>query len=251
MNTYLNNILNQYANISLADMKDVRLMHRQDTKYLIQTSMLPKVLGAASKDYYVQENSLNERIASYHTMYLDTPNKLMYILHETGRSTREKIRMRTYMDTKETFLELKLKNNHGRTTKKRIIIPDMESLFNNEEAASFVHEKSSFELEGIAPHIENRFNRITLVNKAKTERLTIDFNLWFHNLENGRELTLNNVVIIELKRNGLTFSPMKQMLLEMGIREGGFSKYCIGCAMTDASLRRNNLKVKINRINKF
>lgn len=41
----------------------------------------------------------------------------MYRMHHCGKKVREKIRVRTYLDTNDTFLEIKNKNNHGRTKK--------------------------------------------------------------------------------------------------------------------------------------
>ena len=172
-------------------------------------------------------------------------------MHETKRKTREKIRMRTYMDTNETFLEVKDKNNHGRTKKKRIVIPEMVTVSDNIEASNFLHSKAKYNMQDITPVLENRFNRITLVNKARTERLTIDTGLQFHNLRNGNTADCNHLAIVELKRDGLTFSPMKDLLICMHVHTMGFSKYCIGCAMTDKTLRQNNLKERLRKIEKY
>lgn len=43
---------------------------------------------------------------------------------------------------------------------------------------------------------------MTLVNRDKTERLTIDTNIRFRNLHTGREQSLPDLVIIELKQDG-------------------------------------------------
>ena len=53
-------------------------------------------------------------------LYFDTDDYEMYRMHHAGRTVREKIRVRTYLDSLDTFLEVKNKNNHGRTKKKRI-----------------------------------------------------------------------------------------------------------------------------------
>lgn len=245
-------ILKRFEPITLEEMSVVKLMNRIDTKYVIPLKQLKYILEEAAPLYMVQTKE-EQRLAPYHTVYLDTPEKTMYNLHQAGRQVRQKIRIRTYLDTDTTFLEVKTKNNHARTKKKRIIVdlPDysnFKEFQSNLEATSFLNEKSWHDLKNLMPHVENRFNRITLVNRAKTERLTIDLKLSFHNYDTGRDIDFSPVAIIELKRDGLTYSPMRDILLSQRIHEGGFSKYCIGCALTNPKLRQNNFKEKIIRI---
>lgn len=248
----IKDVLTRFEPITLEEMNEVKLMNRIDTKYVIPLKQLKYILEEAASLYMVQTKA-DQRLAPYHTVYLDTPDKKMYNLHQTGRKVRQKIRIRTYLDTDTTFLEVKTKNNHSRTKKKRIIVgvPDFqhfESFHGNAEAEAFLEERSWHHLGNLMPHVENRFNRITLVNKAKTERLTIDLQLTFHNYDTATDIDFSPVAIIELKRDGLTYSPMRDILLRMRIHEGGFSKYCIGCAMTNPTLRQNNFKEKIVRV---
>lgn len=245
--------------IGLDQMKEVKLMNRIDTKYVIPLSQLGPLLHIAAPEYFVQCTD-GKRTAEYHTIYLDTKEHRMYNNHETGRKIRQKIRIRQYIDTQNTFLEVKKKNNHGRTKKKRIEIDsslmaqssthDIARML-NQEAKVFIQERSWFTLPELKSHVENRFERITLVNRAFTERLTIDLCVRFHNHETGRDADIGHLVIIELKRDGATYSPMYNLLLRMHIHQGGFSKYCIGCALTNDKLRRNNFKEKLHRIEKM
>jgi hypothetical protein len=59
------------------------------------------------------------------------------------------------------------------------------------------------------------------------------------------------IVIIELKRDGLVFSPVLSMLRELHIKPHGFSKYCMGAAMTNESLPVNLFKQKLRDIEKI
>jgi hypothetical protein len=88
------------------------------------------------------------------------------------------------------------------------------------------------------------------VNKAKTERLTIDTNLRFHNLATGNYRFMDQIVIIELKRDGLKPSPIQPLLCKLRIHPHGFSKYCIGSALTNEALRRNRIKPRLHSIEK-
>jgi len=259
--------LSFFQPIGLDQMMSVKLMNRTDTKYVVSLEKLVELLEASCHDYYVQTNQDDERIAGYHTIYLDTPDHQMYTRHEVGHKPRQKVRMRTYMDTGEAFLEIKHKNNHGRTGKKRL---KMEEPNNADEANQLVpkvlgklHQDPLFtHVDGqlqpdsltshtLEPQLENRFDRITLVNHGMTERLTIDLNLRFHNLENDNEANVGHLAIIELKRDGHHPSPMHDLLIRMHVHPGGFSKYCIGQALTNPELRTNNFKEKIRWIQNF
>ena len=173
-------------------------------------------------------------------------------MHHAGRKVREKIRVRTYLDNGDTFLEVKNKNNHCRTKKKRIPIGSLETLRNEHEAViPFLGKVAWYKIDEITPVIENWFNRITLVNYGKTERLTIDFNLKFHHLKSDGHDELQKVAIIELKRDGNVPSPAVDILRDLRIMRSGFSKYCIGSALTNKELKRNNFKERLTMINKM
>jgi hypothetical protein len=57
-----------------------------------------------------------------------------------------------------------------------------------------------------------------------------------------------DIVIIELKRDGLQPSPILHMLRDLRIKPHGFSKYVIGSALTNTQLHCNRLKPKLNDI---
>ena len=177
----------------------------------------------------------------------------MYTAHETGRKTRQKIRVRTYLISGDTFLEIKRKQNNGRTKKKRIPIPVEERMdFSGDmKAAAFLEEKSWFKADGIFPECTTEFDRITLVNPAKTERLTIDMNLRFHNFNSGLDANLKDAVIIELKQDGRAESQMKGILLEHRIHPFRISKYCMGVMLTDPRARSNRFKEKLRMVEKI
>ena len=237
--------------ITLEEMSGIKLMNRTDTKFVANAEQLHAFLLAVQGEYFIQDIN-GKRIASYHTTYYDTDDYQMYNMHHCGRTTREKIRVRTYLDSKDTFFEIKNKNNHGRTKKKRISILEHNSVMQElESIIPFMAKHAWYGIEEVAPVIENWFNRITLVNYAKTERLTIDFNLKFHHLKSDGRDRLDRVAIIELKRDGNVPSPALDILRELRIKRSGFSKYCIGSALTNSCLKRNNFKERLTMILKM
>lgn len=233
--------------ITLEQMSSIRLMNRTDTKFVTNKQHLARLLEMAQGHYYAQFNE-GSRIADYKTTYWDTDTHHFFTEHHNGRAPRQKVRVRTYMDSQITFLEVKTKNNHGRTKKKRIEVPDQENLVGGDE---FVSKLVRFGLDEMHPTVQNRFHRITLVNYGKTERLTIDFDVRFVNKETGLETGTGDLVIIELKRDGNVPSPVLDILRRLRIKPSGFSKYCIGSVMTNKALKQNLFKPKLVRIGKL
>ena len=244
-------ILERFDPISLDEMSSIRLMNRIDSKYLANEDQLSQLLEMAQEDYMIQSID-GIRQSEYRTTYLDDKDNIMYLNHHNGRLTRQKVRIRTYVDTNDYFFEVKLKNNHGRTKKKRIHLTDADSYI-QDGAAEFLaeHTMLPLTLSDLTPKLSNHFKRITLVNKAKTERLTIDRELSFHNEESGIDRNMDRLVVIEVKRDGNTYSPIQELLREVRIFPSGFSKYCIGMALTTPGIKRNMFNERIRKIEKL
>lgn len=233
-------ILNTYDSISLEEMKKVRLMNRIDTKYVTTVPFLKSLLKEAREFYYVQVIE-GQNVMPYYTLYYDTPHADMYMEHLRGRKRRQKIRIRRYEASGISFLEVKNKNNKGRTKKVRMALDGNK----DNDISSFIGLYGNYPLCDLVETIENRFSRITLVNRNMTERLTIDIHLRFHNLSNQRTCLLDDLAIIELKRDGKTHSPVLDILRRLHIYEAKFSKYCMGMVLTNEQLKCNRFKPRI------
>jgi len=246
--TNMEELLRQMAPITLAEMDSVKLMNRTDTKFVTSMPQLRQLLLMAQHDYYVQDID-GERNMLYDTTYFDTTGFDMYRQHLHGHANRQKIRFRTYVSSDLQFMEVKTKNNHGRTKKKRIAVSDMD--LTAPEKLDFLASHLRYEAATLQPHMHNFFRRVTLVNRAKTERLTIDTELHFGNCLTGKELDMGPLVIVELKRDGLVYSPVLEMLRQLRIHPHGFSKYCMGAALTNSNLPLNRFKVKLHDVEKI
>ncbi len=244
----MESLLSSFDPITLAEMKSVKLMNRTDTKFVTTLPMLLKLLKMAQGDYYAQVID-GERNMLYDTTYFDTRHFNMYQEHQAGHTNRQKIRFRTYVSSNLQFMEIKTKNNHGRTKKKRIEVEDMN--LQDTAKREFIGEHLHFDVDDLIPHMHNYFHRITLVNHAKTERLTIDTALEFNNLQTNTHREMGDLVIIELKRDGLVYSPVLEMLRQLRIHPHGFSKYCMGAAMTNDGLQINRFKQKLRDVEKI
>ncbi len=245
-------IIDAFPPVSLEEMDGVKLMNRIDTKYLTDENTLAVIMADALAAGYRALVTDGSRIASYDTMYFDTPELRMFLDHHNRRLVRQKVRTRVYVGSGLTFLEIKRKNNHGRTKKKRTQIPrsEFQDFSGDAQACSYLAEKSMFTAAGLSPSLETIFRRITLVNPAMTERLTIDSSLGFNNPRTGSESSLRNGVIIELKQDGRADSPMKRILLNHRVKPIKVSKYCVGITLTDPYVKHNRFKLKIRKIEK-
>lgn len=243
-------IVNGMKPITLDEMKSVQLMNRIDTKYLVTEAQLREILNRVRESYYAQEVE-NNRFSPYRTVYYDTPELTMYIIHHDRHLVRDKVRVRTYVDSNITFCEVKHKTNKGRTSKERIKVQLMDNIIENPEAAAFLTEKQPYDVDTLLPQLETVFDRVTLVNFGKTERLTIDCNLTFNNKMNGNVTRISPLVVMELKQDGRAHSMLKEVLFDMRIRPFKISKYCIGTCLTRPDVKQNRFKRKLRKIDKL
>lgn len=233
--------------IDLEAMNHVKLMRRRDTKYVIPSDMLPEVLELIKDDYkvFVLEG---KRMQPYETVYFDTPALKMYFEHHNQRKNRYKVRMRKYVISGDSYLEIKFKNNRGETIKKRV-----KAEMNVEELAevnkSFLADNSPFTFDEITPSLWNKFKRITLVSKHRPERLTIDLGLEFSEDSDGEKEELKQTCIIEVKRDlEAGASDIIDALNTTRIKATGFSKYCMGTVLTKKDVRHNLFKQRLRNL---
>lgn len=241
-------IINRFKPISLAEMDCVKLMTRNDQKYVFHIDQLPDLLEKALPDFLILENN-RIRIHGYETHYWDTTGFEMYLNHHNGKLNRYKIRIREYTDTHELYFEVKLRENTGTTQKKRIRINPPADL-SQPVIRDFLREHSCYQYHQLEPKIVSRFNRITLVNPELSERVTIDINpSWNYG---DRRISAANVIIAEVKCIKITHvAGFGRLLRESGIHPARMSKYCIGTALLFPELKHNRFKAKILHLKKL
>lgn len=247
MNSIKKSLL-KFDRINLYEINKVKLMNRVDRKYCLHKSRLEEILDLLFDDYYVLE-IIGETIQPYKTTYFDLPDDKMYMAHQNGKLNRHKIRIRKYNLTNEEYLEIKIKNNIGRSIKKRIKFNSDSNSFSGTEQ-SFLHNNTPYHAHALVPKIDNSFNRVTLISKQFNERVTIDILPYFKNDQS--ELLLNNLAIIEVKQGKYgQRSIIVEVLKKNKIRKQRISKYCIGRALLEENIKKNRFKPKLIRINKY
>lgn len=247
-------VTRQLAPITLKELQaaDSTLMDRVDTKFVLTTAQLAAVLTNVTDAYRVLTID-GICLQHYHTCYLDTADLLFYRQHHNGYRNRYKVRLRTYLDSRLAFLEVKRKNNKDRTIKSRLKLEELppgEAVQVTAAMQAFLQPRIPVTPVSLSPQLTNTFTRLTLVNRFSPERVTIDFDLCFG--ERHQRLHYPHLVIAEVKQPHYSCqSPFVQTLRAQHAYQMGFSKYCIGIALRRPEIKQNWFKPTLLRMAQF
>lgn len=237
-----------FSPISLNEMDAVALLNRVDTKFVMAEAQLFSVLRAIKKDYRIltiNHHCLNH----YRTLYFDTPDFELYEMHVNENAERYKVRYREYLDTFQSYLEVKHKTRKDRTIKDRIATtqPYMDLTPETEDWLEGVFPYDTQKLEA---KLWNTFTRITLVNVKSCERVTLDTDLVFYSSD--KFIRMNGLAIAEVKACSThQESPFLSQMVSRRIHPNGFSKYCMGISLLYDGVKKNAMKPKILMVNKL
>lgn len=232
--------LYRFKGHQLEDLNKAKLMNRIDNKFLLPLSQLPSLLQKVNT-YYTALEIGGQRLFTYENYYYDCDELQFYHAHHNGKLNRYKVRYRNYRDSALSFLEVKFKNNKKRTNKQRVQVTSSpeEAI---KEQHDFLKETGIVMPQSLKVVQEGSYQRIALANEAAAERLTIDIDLCVSSDNGATSFQLEQYAIAELKQAKLNrFSPFYQLMRDNQLRPTGFSKYCMGMALTQGD------KLKINR----
>jgi len=254
-------ILSTFQPVSLKGMNKIKLLNRQDTKFIFNFKKLASLLEQLKDKYYVLEVE-NHRITQYESQYFDTDDLRFYTQHHNGKLNRHKVRHRCYVESNTCYFEIKLKSNKGRTIKKRIKKKKI-NMIKGKKAQQLLRKNIPINSGDLTTKLWIYYSRITLAHKDFTERVTIDINLKFSRPEAGRPLAtggkndvvekpLPELIIAEVKQDKVSLSsPFIQLMRKEKIQPMRLSKYCIGTILTNENIKYNRFKPKLLTINKI
>ncbi len=223
-----------FSEVPLRTLEQRALLRRVDTKFILGTGALSRVLSSLADHYGILQAS-GKPIAQYRTLYFDTHEFLCLQEHHRGRRPRHKIRIRHYPDRQVSFLEVKRKTNRGITVKERSPIAFREESL-SEENRSFVDAHSPIASDTLVPGLRTAFGRITLVGLQTPERATFDLQLQFEGNEGTAEIP--GAVIAEVKQpRYMPRSPVMLALRQEGFRPTRVSKYCTAATLLVPEIR--------------
>ena len=240
-------IISNFSPISLNEMDDVKLMSRTDTKFAFKSMKLSHLLQKMQPFYRVLVID-GELIHDYRSLYYDTDDRKFYLDHHNDRVNRNKIRFREYVGSKLTFLEIKLKNNKGRTIKKRMKVDAITKELTSKQQ-DYINKIIGKKID-VNPQQWINFSRITFVHKTQKERLTMDINLTFEN--ENKMGDLKQIAIAEVKQERMSrSSDFMRIAKELHILPMRISKYCMSTLELNPNLKQNRFKEKKIFINKL
>lgn len=204
------------------------LQQRIDRKYVFAADMLEPMLAELSAHFSLVL-AASAPLATYYTVYFDTPERLMYHNHRRGRVPRHKVRIRHHVERRLSFLEVKCKTGDSRTRKARTERP-FGALAFDPDAAAFVAGCCPVPPYLLVPQVWMTFRRITLVGNDIDERVTIDCDMGVAADIQCRQLPGVTVVEVKQTRHRNDTASIG-VLRSLHLRERAFSKYCIATAL--------------------
>lgn len=214
------------------------LLTRVDRKYVVSAADFERFADAMADDVAVLDID-GRRLFGCESTYLDTPGLDSYRAHLQGRRLRYKVRLRTYLDSGETLLEVKLKGLRGSTVKHRVPHPPGELTDDGHRfVATTVGTAYGIATPGdLAPTVTTTCRRMTLVNVAEAARVTCDVDVTCRAGDRVAWL-LDDRVLVETKA-GPGGSSADRVLRSLGHRPVSVSKYCVGVALLHPHLASN------------
>jgi hypothetical protein len=224
--------LGTLPSIGLAELEGrAALQTRVDRKYLMAEDEAERLLGALRDEAVVLEIGGIRRFA-YESLYFDTPGLSSYLRTAYRHRRRFKVRTRTYVDSGDCWLEVKVPGQRGSTVKYRT--PHAREQHRDVSAGhAFVddvfarHGLPAASRSALTSILRTEYLRFTLLLPGSDSRVTVDTDLRFST--DDRELRLPRTAVVETK-TGAAASRADRQLWRWGHRPVAFSKYATGLA---------------------
>jgi len=211
------------------------LQTRRDRKYLVPRDRVDALLMGADARALTIAGAC---AFHYQSTYFDTPELSSYLAAARRRPHRFKIRIRTYLDSDVSALEVKTRDARGRTVKHRTPHDVARTNDPTHHGRRFIESLvPAAACADLQPTLITAYTRATLVATSGDSRITIDVDLaWEH--PDGRRLELPDVALIETKSPGPP-SRFDRHLWRAGHRPVTISKYCTGLAALTPAVPAN------------
>jgi len=223
--------MNQLEPISLDELVEkAALQTRVDRKYVLSRLDAAEVLAALDPTTRILEID-GARASAYESVYFDTPDLLSYRMAAHARRRRFKLRTRSYVDTDESWLEVKTRGARSTTVKERLAyeIEDRGILTpDGREYADAALGALGLDSADLRPALVTRYHRSTLYLPGSGSRATVDTDLSWEG-DDGRVLSTPDLAIIETKSGSRT-SEVDRLLWSHGHRPATISKFGTGLA---------------------
>lgn len=209
------------------------LQLRMDRKYVLPARLVPELVDAMAGTYAALEIDGLRRFR-YSSTYFDTPGLLTYRQHLQDRRRRFKIRTRTYLDSGECMFEVKMNGAREATDKRRMPYDAARRMELTASAEDFLWETllSAYRMNPpgpLVPSATTGYDRVTLVQRRGTGRVTLDAGL-VCTRPGARVESRGDWVLVESK-SATPDTPVDRLLRRMRVRPMKISKYCLAVAV--------------------
>ncbi len=231
-----------FPHVTLDELNEnAEMLTRIDRKYVLDRDGAEAFVRALDPRIRVLEID-GRRQSAYETVYFDTPDLLSYRMSAQSRRVRIKVRTRTYVESRTSFLEVKTRGGNDVTVKDRIGYQWIRRGALSEEGRAFASD--AFDMLGqraeraddLHVAITTRYRRATLL-APDDGRITIDTDLsWM--LPDGRSLDLPGLVIVETKSRSAA-TDVDRLLWRARCRPQPVSKFATGLAALRPELPHN------------
>lgn len=207
------------------------LLTRVDRKYVLPAEDVPELLDKLSGTVLVLDIA-GQRQFGYQSAYFDSSTLDCYLDAAHRRRRRFKVRIRTYLDTRDQFLEIKTRGPRGRTVKQRTPYSGYGSRLGS--AARTFGESALAEagipcdLTEFGLALTTSYQRTTLFAPATNSRITIDTGLSWE-VPGGAAVELPGLAVVETK-SGQAIPEIDRLLWSVRYRPCSISKYGTGLA---------------------
>lgn len=241
---------NRFAHLRAVGLNKIEfaaaLRKRVDRKYLLGDQSVADLVSSLPKSTRVLEVD-GSRSLRYQTVYFDTPDRDIYLASARGRPQRFKVRTRTYLDSRTSFLEVKMRDRTGLTVKHRTPCPyDLtHTLTTSGQAFLTEFESVAPIVERLEPSLVVTYRRTTLLEPETMSRLTIDTAVEA-STPRGGFVEVGDEVLVETKTT-LPPTAADRLLWSRHYRPTTFSKYCTLLAAIEPRLPANKWSRTLRR----
>lgn len=240
----LDDVVAGFEPVTLAEIQALAdLQTRIDRKYVLPVALVAEMLGEHPRLRALE--IAGRRRAGYESVYFDTPDLASYRGAAHSRRRRFKVRTRSYTDSGDCVVEVKVKGGRGETVKERLPYPRADAARITGEGRAFVERvlgatvpDAASLVETFAPTLLTTYDRTTLVDPVAGTRVTCDVALRCARVDDGAQVVLDDHVLLESKSPGAA-TVLDRWLWARGHRPERISKYCVGLAALDRGLPAN------------
>ncbi len=216
--------------ISLEELNtNAALLTRIDTKYLVPATTFKRYVTESRDRLRILQ--IDEHVAfDYTSVYFDSPDLTCFRAHVQRRRNRFKVRIRTYEQSGDCFIEVKTKGNRTQTVKERMPHDAMRPFDLDPVDHAFISQCFAHDHEmRLIPSLITRYTRETFFDEREQHRVTVDSALQFGRNESRAQID-DRFVLVETKTQDGA-GHCDRWLWSQRLRPTSISKYCVGIAM--------------------